>query len=136
MQLQTMKFYLASDFELKQRVVLVAEYLKSANHSITREWWHYDFKQLELPDKIWYKEHNVVDVSKRNFQAIRECDVFLIVAHHKKARKFNGANIELGYALALGKPCFSLGRLQRSAMYVPVVKCSNINEVLQSCVVR
>lgn len=125
-----MKFYLASSFDLKQQVVSVATSLKARGHSITVEWWHYDYKQRDIPDASWFVESEVVDVSNRNFQGIEDCDRFVLIADSETPRKFNGANIELGYALALQKPCYSLGKLERSAMYVPVIRCDSLDDIL------
>ena len=126
-----MKVYLASSFDLIRKVRAIAETLKKRGHSVTVEWWHRDYKKLPLDDVDWYEDDRVNAISKRNFQGIREADIFVLVAPTATSKKFNGANIELGYALALEKPCFSVGHLQRSAMYVPVTKCDSIEEVLE-----
>jgi len=126
-------FYLASSFALKREVQAVANVLLSQGHSITTCWWERDFKEIQTSDEEWYRLKEVVEVSQRNFDGIREADVFLLVAPFSPSpsRKFNGANIELDYAYALGKPIFSIGNLERSAMYVPVHKCETIEEVLK-----
>lgn len=126
-----MNVYLASCFELKEQVISVARNLKEMGHHITREWWHYDFKQIQVPDKKWYKEPNVKSVAEANFKAVANSDILILIADPKKPKKFNGANIELGYALALGKQCYSLGKLERSAMYVPVKRCQSLSEIFE-----
>jgi len=126
-----MKFYLASSFDLVGFVQEIANNLTELGHTITVEWWHKDFKKLQLSKKAWYEDKRVENVSKRNFRGIENAEVFLLVTHPNDSRKFNGANIELGYALALGKDCYSIGKLERSAMYVPVKKCSSLSEFLE-----
>ncbi len=126
-----MKVYLASSFELIRKVEAIAKTLRDKGHTVTVEWWHKDYKKLPLSDSNWYEDARVKAISERNFRGIREADIFVLVAPTLRGKKFNGANIELGYALALEKPCYSVGRLQRSAMYVPVTKCDSIQEVLE-----
>lgn len=128
-----MKFYIASKFGLADRVKKIAAILKAKGHEITVEWWNRDYKKF-MPneeDELWYHHFKVIEVSKRNFEGIKKADRFLFVAPVDIPTKFNGANIELGYALALGKPCYSLGKLDRSAMYLPVKRCEFIEEVVK-----
>ena len=125
------KFYLASSFNLKNYVQEVADFLKSKGHTITVEWWKFDYKSFQMTDEEWYQNEKVVAISKRNFSGIVNADVFVLVASEVSSKKFNGANIELGYALALGKPCYSIGKIERSAMYVPITKCNYIEDVLK-----
>jgi len=127
-----MKVYLASSFDLIRRVEAIAKTLREKGHTVTVEWWHKDYKKLPLEDVDWYEDVRVQAISERNFRGILEADIFVLVAPTLSSKKFNGANIELGYALALGKPCYSVGHLQRSAMYVPVTKCDSIEEVLET----
>jgi nucleoside 2-deoxyribosyltransferase len=127
-----MKFYLASSFDLVERVKKVAEILRKHGHEITCEWWVRDYKDMIwMSDDEWYEHFKVQEISKRNFDAVSKADVLLLVAGDTP-RKFNGANIELGYALALGKPCYSIGKLERSAMYVSVRRREFLDEVLGS----
>jgi nucleoside 2-deoxyribosyltransferase len=121
-----MKFYLASSFKNAKKVNWIAEYLLSCGHKITTVWWHTDFKQvIDKSDADWYNDEQVKAISKRNFDGITAADALILVGTNEPC-KYNGANIELGYALALGKECYSVGCLERSAMYVPVKKFANI----------
>ena len=126
-----MKIYLASSFSLISLVKEVAEKLEKHGFEITRKWWTFDFKTIQIPDDEWYGLLEVKKCCVDNFKAIEKADCLILVANPKVPQKFNGANIELGYALALGKPCYSVGKLERSAMYVPVIKCRDLNEVLR-----
>lgn len=128
-----MKFYIASSFDLVNRVRQIAIHLKAKGHEITVEWWHKDYKRLLIAEEEWYQNREVINISKRNFKGIEDADIFLLIAPKYSPKSFNGANIELGYALALGKPCYSIGKLQRSAMYVPIRKFQKLAEVLNVC---
>ena len=77
-----------------------------------------------LPDKEWYVSQQIKDVRDSNFEAIDDCDIFILVCHPLLAKKYNGANIELGYAIAKGKRVYYWGTLERSAMYVGVEEIS------------
>ena len=124
-----MKFYLASSFELADQVQKFADVLKDEGHEITIEWWHHNYKLISIPDNAWYQDQEVRKVSKRNLKGIRDCDAFILFGLDKP-KTLCGANIELGYALGIGKPCFAIGRLSRSAMYVPVKRYDNAFEFL------
>lgn len=127
-----MKFYLASSFSLVSLVQELADILRQEGHEITTEWWHTDFKQVvQKPDADWYEDERVLAISKRNFDGIERADALILVAG-KTPKKFNGANIELGFALALGKMCYSVGALEKSAMYCPVRQFSTADELLSA----
>lgn len=125
-----MKVYLASSFNLANRVEAVANQLKSLGHTITLEWWHTDLKRLEMSDDAWYDFSVIEDVYNRNLKAINEADVVILIAPEERPKKFNGANIEIGYAIANNKPVYSVGKLERSAMYAPVEKYSSLKELM------
>jgi len=128
-----MKVYLASSFELKDRVEELCVILEQNGHEITMKWWHYDYKQIDVPDETWYCLEKVKQISQRNFEGIKNADALVLVSA-RTPRTFNGANIELGYAIALGKKCYSLGKLQRSAMYVPIFQCMDTEDLLRCLV--
>jgi nucleoside 2-deoxyribosyltransferase len=118
-----MKIYLASNFELKNKVETLSNYLEAMGHEITVKWWHSNTKEIRCLDHDWYLLDEVKEVSIRNFAGIKRADAVVLVCPNKEKTKFNGANVEVGYALALGKPVFSWGILDRSAMYCPIIKC-------------
>jgi nucleoside 2-deoxyribosyltransferase len=123
--------YLASSFANVNLVEFAAKYLTERGHHITTEWWHTDFKQaIQKPDVEWYKDEKVQFISKRNFKGITDADVLVLIGHPREPRKYNGANIELGFALALGKQCYSIGCLERSAMYCSVKQLEGIEELV------
>ena len=126
-----MKVYIASSFKLIEKVIYIANILREHGFEITQYWWERDYKKMEIYGEAWYNHPDVKRISKKNFDAIDEADVVLLVCPDTIPICFNGANIEVGYAIAKGKPVYSIGKLQRSAMYVSVKRLNNIDEFLK-----
>lgn len=125
-----MKVYLASSFSLKDKIVWINRYLESKGIECVDKWWTRDLKtETELSDREWYSQNIVKSLVKRHWHSIENCDAFVLIAPRTHSKKFNGANIELGYALACGITCFSVGLIERSAMYVDVIKCEDHKEL-------
>jgi nucleoside 2-deoxyribosyltransferase len=128
--LPTLKVYLASSFALKRQVQEIATILESKGIVITRKWWIRNYKKDKSPDVVWYGKDEIQWLARENFGAIDRADVVILVCPSKSARKFTGANIEVGYAIAKGKRVLSLGALERSAMYVPLDKHTDLDSLL------
>jgi len=111
-----MKIYLAGSFDAKDKIQKVSEMLKKEGHSITVEWWKKDFKKIDVPDAEWYNLPQIKEVRIRNFNGIDEADALILVSSDIK-KKYNGANIEIGYAIGKGKYVIIFGTVERSAMY-------------------
>lgn len=131
-----MKVYLASSFDLVPIVEPVAEFLEMLGHTITVKWWSRD--GFDLRDKkanhttdSFYKDPVCEMIFWRDLQGVTDSDVFVLVAGDVP-KKFNGANVEYGIAVALKKPCFSIGCLENSAMYHPIMKCRTLLELAES----
>src|SRR5712692_5814711 len=127
-----MRIYVASSFELKEAAQRVAKALESQGHVITREWWKRDYKLIQVPDEEWYKRSDILDVAKANYAAIDDADALVLVCPNDTPHKFTGANVEVGYALARNKRVMAVGKLQRSAMYVPVERYHSLENLLDS----
>lgn len=132
-----MRVYIGSSFSLKDRVQKVHDDLIENGHDVPDVWWDESREQANLKDidvaieEDWYRKDIVKKRAKRHFDRIEECDVFVIVAPEGgETKKFNGANIELGYAIATGSECYSVGRLERSAMYEPVTQLGSSRELV------
>jgi len=131
-----MKLYIASAFNLVPDVEAVVRWLEADGHSITVKWWSKD--GFDLRDKkadndnpdAFYQDPVCELIFKRDFGGILEADAFVLIAG-AAPRAFNGANVEYGIALAHGKPCFSIGKLDNSALYFPIVKCASLSELLE-----
>lgn len=128
-----MKVYLASSFDMTPLVEIVAEYLEKLGHTITVKWWSVDGfdmrdKKANHTSDSFYKDPVCEMIFWRDYQGVTDSDAFVIIAGDIP-KKFNGANVEYGIAVALKKPCFSIGQLENSAMYFPVRKCKALSEL-------
>ena len=137
---QALKVYIASSFSLKDKVVAVEKALETSGYNVLCKWWtgldYIPWERRTLKDyakdasvEEFYSHPGCANAFKRDFQGVKDAD-FLVFVADDAIRKYNGANIELGIALGDNKPCFSIGKLENSALYYPVVKCSSIDELL------
>ncbi len=139
-----MKFYLASSFKLIDKVEAAAQIIEGWGHSITEKWWKrpYQVEGLgvvetadlkEIYDKLTPEEFYAKPETRMSFDkdylGILNADVFLFVADDKP-RKYNGANVELGIALAESKFCACIGVLEKSVLYCTVKRFKAVEEVL------
>lgn len=128
------KVYLASSFSLIPKVIEVANALESHGHLITVKWWDKDNinihreKDDNLHPENFYGHPACRKIFNRDFEGIRQCYLFILVCGDTP-QKFNGANIELGIALALGKTCCAIGKLENCAMYYPILKFETVKDL-------
>jgi len=130
------KVYLASSFGMVPIVEIVADYLEKLGHTISVKWWSVDGfdmrdKKADHTSDSFYKDDVCRLIFNRDLNGVSESDVLVIVAGDIP-KMFNGANVEYGIALALGKPCFSIGTLENSAMYYPITKCKTLSELAEA----
>lgn len=129
--MKRLNIYLASTFKLKDTIEWL--YNRLDNHTIIDKWWNIDSKDELESDFHWYGKAQTKAIEQRHFQHIKKCDALILVGDifgsndnpDIKPPSFNGANVEVGYALALGIPVFSIGKINRSAMYVSVIRCEH-----------
>lgn len=141
-----MRFYLASSFSLIDKVEDACQRLERAGHEITVKWWsrEYDIpgegkvKTTALKDRydklepgLFYERPETRISYDADFQGVLDADVFILIADDEP-RAYNGANIELGIALASHKPCYSIGTLDNSVLYLDVTQCDEVGGVLNS----
>lgn len=98
--------------------------LEARGHVVAVKWWNLEgeahkAKTAPISESQFYGSDAVQATAARDFGGVATCDVLVIITDGP-ARKFNGASVELGYALAMGKECFALGTLDRSAMFAHV----------------
>lgn len=129
-----MKIYLASSFDQKDKVERISKILEDLGHEIVVKWWYIDFKEKVNinDDDEWYDHPDIKMVKERNYKALLESDACILVCPDDKPKAFNGANLEIGFALGKGIPCFSIGKQARSGMYGDVKRSSNINELIKN----
>jgi len=134
------KAYIASSFKLSDKVREVSRLLEEAGFEVICKWWTgLDYipgegrtlnqKSDLVSNAEFYSSPGCETAFKRDFAAVKECDFFVLVAGDTP-RPFNGANIELGIAIGADKFCFSVGVLDNSALYYPVIKCKDNVELL------
>jgi hypothetical protein len=122
--------YLASSFGLSERVQTVYEALTDAGHRVPDVWWNRDLKELDLPDEEWYEHPDVEAIAERHWESIENSGAYVLVCPADQSKKYNGANVEFGYAHAHGLDCYAVGALERSAMYVPMTRVDTVAELL------
>lgn len=128
-----MKIYLASSFDLVTETEHASGYLEAKGHVITVKWWSADRvdiceKKADLGSDDFYDDPLCEVIFLKDVKGVRDADALVLVGGDPPI-KFNGANVELGMAYALGKPCFSVGHTVHSAMYYPVKRCRNLGEL-------
>lgn len=128
-----MKIYIASTFRLADLVEIVYQTLKGVGHEVPDVWWNVNEPRHggDMTDVDWYGQPHIPSIAERHWKTIRECDAFVLVSDPDEVIKFTGANIEFGYALAIGKPVFIMGQVKRSAMYANAIKCPRIGSLVQ-----
>lgn len=130
-----MKVYLASSFSLRDRVEKVYQRLTNTGHEIEDIWWRDDRlrgqENLDSPWHEFFKQPEVQQMAQRHWDAIERADAYVLVAPEDEKRRFNGANIELGYAYAHGLDCYAVGTLKRSVMYAPVHRYGDIGSLVR-----
>jgi nucleoside 2-deoxyribosyltransferase len=133
-----LRFYLASSFALRDRVQGVCEQLESLGHFVPVQWWDHSAESHQMKanayitDDQFYASRSVQTTAARDFGGVTVADVVILVTDPEKPIKFNGAMIELGYGLALGKKCFALGQIERSAMFAHVGRAERLEEILEA----
>ena len=128
--MKQLNIYLASSFKYKRNLETVKSALNHQGHHIEDIWWNLDSKQVAETDNYWYNKPETKAICARHFESIKKCDALILVNPISVPGQFNGAAVEVGYALALGKPVYSFGFIPRSAMYSPVIRCYNMESLL------
>lgn len=125
-----LRVYLASSFDLVPRVQRLSEKLEERGFEITHKWWELgDHKDQKMNDKEWYKQPIIKELKQKALIGISKADIFILVCPKTYSKCFNGANVELGYAIAKGKRCWYYGEIERSAMYEGLELLVDINQL-------
>jgi nucleoside 2-deoxyribosyltransferase len=135
--MKTLNIYLASSFKYKNICEMIREELEEhpielGMFKVPDIWWNIDSKKSNLSVNVWYNQPITKAISARHFQSIKNCDALVLCCPISEEGIFNGANVEVGYALALGIPVYSFGKIAMSAMYSDVIKCYTM-ESLMDC---
>lgn len=127
-----MKFYLASSFKRKQQLETIKNELESLGHVIPDVWWNIDSKDDEMTNRDWHSLPTIKAIAIRHWKSIAECDALILISSEFEYTPFNGANIEVGYAIGKGLPVFTYRLIAKSAMYAPTIECLNLDELLDA----
>lgn len=128
-----MKFYVASSINNKNEVQDVFDALKTKGHEVTTDWTLTD----DIPQGLRGSKRDYVrSIAKRDFEGIRECDVFILISKPSEGRSMY---VELGLAIAMheatGKPSvFVVGPDNNESVFYfhPGVQCvGSLDEVLE-----
>lgn len=130
--MKSLTIYIASSFDESQTCELVRQRLMEAGHRVPDVWWNVRTKNdfANRPESDFYSSPLVQAIAVRHWETIRNCDIVILVSSLENSRSFTGANVEVGFALGLGKPVVSLGKLKLSAMYCPLIQCNNVGQLL------
>ena len=90
-----MKIYCAGKFQDSERVIHIANILKTNGHFITAEWW------------IAENQLNPIEVPFYDFNGVKAADILIVLLD--KNLPYFGTLMEIGFALALGKPVYIIG---------------------------
>lgn len=125
-----MRFYLASKFAFVEDLKKIVEILELRGHTITCKWWTFpDIKSMSVSDKEWWDLSITYSYMSRDLAGIDNCDIFVLVSKDTP-QSFNGASLELGYALAKDKLCFIIGKIDRCAMYAGANMVNSIYDII------
>lgn len=126
-----MKLYLASSFDFAALCQEVRVAVEQEGHTVPDVWWNVRTKDdmKGMSEEAFYDSPTVRAIAARHWRTIDACDALVLVIGKDSAR-FTGANIEVGYAIAKGKPVLCIGTPKRSAMYVALARCQDIPDLL------
>lgn len=131
-----MRLYVASSFTRADTVETIANGLIKDGHEIPDVWWNVneDREAGCNSDAEWHGRPEIRALSKRHWTTIEEADAVVVVGNLSESddrQRFTGANVEIGYALALGKPVVVVGRVKRSAMYADCIFAESPGEMFR-----
>ena len=121
-------------FRNAEIVELLSRRLADVGHEVPDKWWIVDSKNdawaVDLPDREWQAHAIPRAIAQRHWGSIDKSDALILVSHPDNPMKFTGANVEVGYAIAKGIPVLSIGVLERSAMYCPIIQADSVPELI------
>ncbi|BBO90989.1 hypothetical protein [Desulfosarcina ovata] len=128
-----MKFYIASGIKNKDNVKKIFDQLINTGHEVTADWTLTD----DIPeDGRDQKSEYVRSIAKRDFEGIRECDIFALLSDPEEGRSMY---VELGIALSMyqstGRPkIFIVGPKNNESVFYfhPLVdRVNTIEDILK-----
>jgi len=124
--------YIASSSKFIEECEKVSILIEEMDFVVTRKWWKHYIKDSPnypktMPDNDFYNDPSVKFISALDFHAVEQADLVIVITFDEY--KLTGAEIELGYALALGKPVIILGKHKRSAMISSCIRVETLTEL-------
>jgi len=136
-----LKIYIAGNSKTFETAKRLANILEREGCIITRKWWEYPFSiSVKISsDRKWYLHPIVSGNCNSDFKAIEEADIVIAVCNPQIGSKrtrthFRGANVEIGYALALNKYVFILGKPERCTLYAKCTIVKDLNDLMDNLV--
>ena len=101
-------FYIASKWENKPNVARLAASLERMGHVISHKWFNVEAAYME--DSSLH--------ARLDFHGVRDCSIFVALFDAEYPfRIFSNTYVELGMALALGKPVFIVGKEDSNCLF-------------------
>lgn len=101
--------YVAGKWGNRERVRYWHKVLRDNGHRITCDWTDHEYPEVGQEHLLrWYA---VADIN-----GVVACD--LLIAIFQEEYRYRGALVEMGAALALGKPVWVLGEAERSCIFM------------------
>jgi nucleoside 2-deoxyribosyltransferase len=120
-----MKFYLAGKYDKRETLFWIAEDLITNGHQVQAEWLDGTHSDRSEEAKFRY--------AITDFQDIDACDTLVMFNLPTEAPEMSpGRHVELGYALAHGKPCIVVGAGDCVFYTLAVKRFTTINEFLNA----
>jgi hypothetical protein len=127
------KIYIASSFDLEDRVIKVVDALEKKGHKIMVKWWlNKDLRNKRdvLSREDFYSNVQCKILYDRDKFGVDNADALILVAS-EDIIPFGGALVELGMAIERNIPCICMGNLKNSAMYYPIYWVNSISELMK-----
>ena len=104
-----MKIYVAGKYSERDKVRLVFKELEKLGHTITLDWTNHD---IYPNDAIAEKLGQFAD---DDIEGVRKADIFIgcLINNHE----YKCLWVEMGVAIALGKPCYLVGSAGESCIF-------------------
>jgi len=123
-----MKFYVASKFEHASAVSRAIAELTVAGHAVTLDWTkheQFDWNKPREAERLAWK-YSYLDV-----EGVRSADVFIMLTYN--GLSMQGAYVELGVALGLGKLVYIVGEQPRNifSFYPGVRVVESLEQVIE-----
>lgn len=99
-----MKVYVAGKFEDRENIRSIYHILKQYGHTIALDWTNHEHPKSDKEQEQWA----IADI-----EGVKQCDT--LIAIFSKDYRYRGALIEVGAALALGKPVIIIGSNENSS---------------------